>query len=81
MLSHPAVLFFIPFDQLLLPGAYNHLDLSPSYGPKRTRDGEPVMPPQSLLLGESGAESKGNVASPVGTYNFRFDHCAPMASG
>jgi hypothetical protein len=58
MLSHLSVLLFGHFDQLLLPGAHKHLDLSPSHGPKRTRDDEPVMPPQSLLLGEFGAESK-----------------------
>ena len=29
MLSHPAVLLFIHFDQILLPGAHKHPDLSP----------------------------------------------------
>jgi hypothetical protein len=60
MLSHPAVLLFIHFDQILLPGAHKHPDLSPHMV---TRPDEPVMPPQSLSLGESEVESNCNVAS------------------
>jgi hypothetical protein len=61
MLSHLATLLFVHFDQLLLPGAHKHFGPT-RYGPNHTRDDEPVMPSQSLLLGEFGAEIKGDVA-------------------
>jgi hypothetical protein len=35
MLSRPAVLLFVHFDQLLLPGVHKHLDLLPNMVTRR----------------------------------------------